>query len=105
MCVCVPFYFYPLLIVTLSSLSLNSGPASVRSLRPDDGEGQGAPLRAPRPAARALHVLRPQEAGIRRGIQVDRAVPRLSGSGERAQKVVSKKIAQYYVLFEDVCTT
>ncbi len=45
---------------------------------PDDRKGQGPPHRAPRPAARALHVLRVEEAGIRRGLQVDRSVPRLN---------------------------
>ena len=41
-------------------------------------QGKGPSVRAARPAARGLHVLSAKETGVRRGIQVDRPVSRLS---------------------------
>ena len=49
-----------------------------RPLWTNDWQGKGPSVRAARPAARGLHVLSAKETGVRRGIQVDRPVPRLS---------------------------
>ena len=44
---------------------------SVRAVRADHRQGEGGEERAARAPPGALHVQRPQEAGIRRGVQVN----------------------------------
>ena len=43
---------------------------SVRAVRADDRQGQGGEVGAAWPTSGAVHVQRPQEAGIRGGLQV-----------------------------------
>ena len=50
----------------------------LRPLWTNHWQGKGPSVRAARPAARGLHVLSAKETGVRRGIQVDRPVSRLS---------------------------
>ena len=50
------------------SLSVVSLQTSVRAVRADDRQGQGGEVGAAWPTSGAVHVQRPQEAGIWRGI-------------------------------------
>jgi hypothetical protein len=69
-------------LLTSLSLSLSLNLLFDCLFSTDYRQGQGAPLRAARTAPGTFYVFRPQETGIRGGIQVDRAVPRLDEKEE-----------------------
>lgn len=58
--------------------------------------GQGVPVGAPRSAVGAVHVLGAEEAGLRRGLPLARAVHRLSAHSHHPPRTLESPPKQYF---------